>query len=335
MSLGLVANRKRSIRNGNEYNKYFDLTEVQGNEVELMPDGSVYDTLRHMQKIVRATLHQTKRIAPKLKGSTREATARNIYNFLYNHVQYRKDNPLREQLRTPARTWKDRAAGVDCDCYAIFISSVLTNLQIPHAFRIAGYKGDFQHVYVIVPKSGSAFGSYYTIDPVVDRFNYETPFSKKHDHAMQKVTMLNGVEECPVLPIADRLKRYVYTDQVVDFGLVPTEQFLQQNGFSFEKVTDPATNGSAFAVLTKSGLVQVPTIISPDQAKQLLSVGPGAAPEQPCSCQDPAQKKFNWWWLAIAGGALVLLTGSDQEQVSPGLSGVPKKKKGKLTTVHI
>src|SRR5690554_3560872 len=118
MSLGLVANRKRSIRNGNEYNKYFDLTEVQGNEVELMPDGSVYDTLRHMQKIVRATLHQTKRIAPKLKGSTREATARNIYNFLYNHVQYRKDNPLREQLRTPARTWKDRAAGVDCDCYA-------------------------------------------------------------------------------------------------------------------------------------------------------------------------------------------------------------------------
>jgi len=188
-TLGLVAAGRRAIRSGAEYNKYFNLGSVEGEEITLLNDGSVSDTVEQMKKIVRTTLPQTKKIASVLKGSTREATARNLWDFLYNHVQYTKDNPLREQLRTPARTWQDRARGVDCDCYSIFISSVLTNLGIPHFFRIAAYNGgDFQHVYVVVPDSGKQI----IIDPVVDRFNSEHPYSDKKDFNM-KVTMLNGV----------------------------------------------------------------------------------------------------------------------------------------------
>jgi len=141
--LGLVATSRRSIKNGSEYNQYFDLTEVEGKEVPLT-EGDVYDTLKQMAKIVQLTLNQTKRIAKKLEGASREATCRNIWNFLYNHIQYKKDNPLREQLRTPIRSWRDRASGIDCDCYSIFISSILTNLGIPHSFRMAAYSGDFQ-----------------------------------------------------------------------------------------------------------------------------------------------------------------------------------------------
>lgn len=185
--LGMVANGKRAIESGTQYNKFF-LSGVAGNEVELLPNGSVTDTLSQMKKVVKQTLSQTKLISQVLKGSSIEQTARNVWNFLYTHVQYTKDNPAREQLRTPARTWRDRKQGVDCDCYSIFISSVLTNLGVPHFFRIAGYNGgDYQHVYVVVPNSGREI----IIDPVLDSFNTEHPYTSKKDFNM-KVTMLNG-----------------------------------------------------------------------------------------------------------------------------------------------
>lgn len=200
--LGLVASGKRVIVAGREYESYF-VSGVEGREVVIVDDGDVNDTIDAMQQIVRDTLHQTEKIAGVLRGATRLETSRKIWEFLYRHVQYTKDNPLREQLRTPARLWKDRARGVDCDCYSIFISSVLTNLKVPHAFRIAAYDGDFQHVYVVVPKSGRDFSSYYTIDPVLDTFNAEAPYSKKKDFTNMKVTILNGpgssfgFGECP------------------------------------------------------------------------------------------------------------------------------------------
>lgn len=341
-TLGLVANGKRNIKSGSEYNSLFDSAEVKGNEIELMSEGTVYDTLKQMQKIVRNTLHQTKRISKKLEGSSREATCRNIFNFLYNHVQYKKDNALREQLRTPARTWKDRRSGVDCDCYSIFISSILTNLNIPHAFRMAGYQGDFQHVYVVVPKKGSTISAgYYTIDPVVSKFDYETPFNKKHDH-MTKVTMLNGIGECSTKPIFDRLRRYVYADQVSEAGLIATEPFLKANAFQYQPIINEQTDGGAFNVQTNAGLIRVPTIITKQQAQSLLSAAP-ANPNNPndpneCGCNKP-KKNFWWGWVAIGAGALILLTGSDQSEVKPGLNGVKpkvkKKSKPKATTIHI
>jgi hypothetical protein len=334
-SLGLVASGKRAIKNGSEFNAYFDLGQVKGQEVELMEAGSVYDTLKQMHKIVRSTLPQTKRIASKLKASSREATCRNIFNFLYEHVQYKKDNPLREQLRTPLRTWKDRTTGVDCDCFSIFISSILTNLDIPHAFRMAGYKGDFQHVYVVVPKSGNSVSSgYYTIDPVVDRFNYETPFNKKHDHmTTSPVTTLNGLGACKT----EALRRYAYTDQLQDFGFVPSEQFLQAHGFSYEKVTDPTREGGVLVVFTSAGAINLPTVLSKTDSEKFLSTYTPGTPttpqpsEKPCACQNN-KKKFWLGWLAVGAASLLLLTGSHQDEVKPGLNGAPRRKP---KTIHI
>lgn len=184
----MIASHKRSIKPGTQYNKYFDLGSVDNHEVTLAHDGDVVDTVRLMQRIVQKTLPQTKKIAQVLKGATRQETSRNLWNFLYHHVQYTTDHPLREQLRTPLRTWRDRAKGVDCDCYSIFISSVLTNLGIPHQFRIAAYGGsDFQHVYVVVPNGKN----YITIDPVLNQFNTEQPYARKKDFDMH-ITQLSG-----------------------------------------------------------------------------------------------------------------------------------------------
>lgn len=287
--LGLVANTKRSIQSGAQYAKYF-LSGVQGNEITLMDNGNVTDTLNQMKKIVQQTLAQTKAIAPVLKGSSKQETARNLYNFLYNHVQYTKDNPLREQLRTPARTWRDRSRGVDCDCYSIFISSVLTNLGVPHFFRIAGYNGgDYQHVYVVVPDAGREI----IIDPVLDSFNTEHPYTSKKDFNM-KVTMLNGgpLGACAT-QAANPLLPNTTQPEVAEFV---TFQSLQTSPM---QMVQP----EAVAPITQT---QTPEVL------------------QASIETEKATEKKLMWGLGLSALALALLSAFSNKKTS--LSGAPKQR---------
>ena len=80
---------------------------------------------------------------------------------------------------------------------SILVSSVLTNLKIPHSFRVTRYSAAYwQHVYVIVPKSG---GGHYVIDGVLSRFDYEKPYTAKMDFPMDisgiNVALLSGTED--------------------------------------------------------------------------------------------------------------------------------------------
>lgn len=189
--LGLVAKNKRVIRQGALYNKYFPVPEKTDPIVN--KDGSVMDTVDYCEKIVRDTLNDTKLLAPTLKRSTVELTCAEIFSFIYDYIQYEEDKPGVEQVRRPARTWADRKG--DCDCMSIFASSILTNLGIPHSFRIVKMYGRnwFQHIYVIVPRAGKTDmtkrENYIVIDPVLDHFNEEAPkINFKQDFKMENLS---------------------------------------------------------------------------------------------------------------------------------------------------
>lgn len=192
--LGLVADHKREIRDGSSYDKYFPSANMKN--ASLKRNGTVADTVTFMADIVNTTLDDTKKIAKVLyatdgKKFDLEQSTENIWNFCFHYMQYELDAAGKEQLRRPARAWADgnKGDGVDCDCFSIFVSSILTNLRIPHYFRITAYDGGWQHVYVIVPKKENAnlnygSGDYITIDPVLNNFNEEKSFSKKRDYDM-------------------------------------------------------------------------------------------------------------------------------------------------------
>lgn len=181
---------KVKVKSGKEYDHLFPkamLTSITKKE-----GATVADTIRFIPHVVNDTLFHTKKIALVLKGDSVPDTCRNIWQFVYDHISYKKDEEGKEQVRSPARTWHDRGniQGVDCDCYTVFISSILSNLKIKHILRITKYKEDyFQHIYPIVPLSD---GSYITIDCVVRNFDYEEPYSEKKDTKMD-LEYLNGV----------------------------------------------------------------------------------------------------------------------------------------------
>lgn len=183
----------RSITGGKEFNHLFPIPDHRDRII--IKDGNVGDTVELMKKVVHKYLGDTANIAPHLREKTLEDTCRKIWHFIYHHLQYKLDEKGLEQLRRPARSWAERNTGVDCDCMSIMTSSILTNLQIEHSFRITKYDEDYwQHVYVIIPFQR---GKYFTIDAVVSRFNYEKQFSEKKDFAMSlkgiNVAVLSGV----------------------------------------------------------------------------------------------------------------------------------------------
>ena len=178
------------IKSGTEFDHLFPKAMLM--TITKKKGATVADTINFIPQVVRETLFHTEKIAKVLKRKSVYETCRAIWQFVYDHIAYRKDEDGKEQIRSPARAWHDRKYGVDCDCYTVFISSILSNLKIRHILRITKYKEDhFQHIYPIVPLSD---GSYITIDCVVRNFDYEEPYSEKKDTKMD-LEYLNGVND--------------------------------------------------------------------------------------------------------------------------------------------
>ena len=186
----MQAKSPRAIQDGKAYRHLIPKAKLT--ETTVKRGATVQDTVGLIPQVVAQTKWQTKGLAKQLKADTLYATCRNIWEFIYNNIRYHKDDEGIEQIRSPARAWHDRARGVDCDCYTVFISTILANLQIPHLLRITKYKQDyFQHIYPVVPTKG---GGYITIDCVVDSFNYEEPYKEKQDTPMD-LQFLEGLDD--------------------------------------------------------------------------------------------------------------------------------------------
>lgn len=184
----MEAARKRNIQSGEGYTRLFP--KAEGENKTIRKNADVTHTVAFIPKVVHETLHQTKQISQGLKGASTYETCSNIWHFVYQHIAYRKDQEGYEQIRSPARVWHDRQKGVDCDCYTVFISSILTNLRIPHILRITKYHRDyFQHIYPVVVFNGKEI----PIDCVTDKFNYEVPYSQNKDYPMD-LQYLNGFD---------------------------------------------------------------------------------------------------------------------------------------------
>lgn len=191
-ALGLVAESGQpELQSGSRYDQYF--SKPKGTETKVIPDGSIHDIVLKIGDIVRSTLSQTSKISKVLEGDSIQDTCKNIFDFIWNHIEYKLDDSFREQLRTPNVTWHERRG--DCDDFAIMISSILTHLGIKHVLRITQYLGrpGYEHIYVIAFDGSDEI----VIDPVLrpymlnlsggSMFNQEKEYIRKKDYTMEQL----------------------------------------------------------------------------------------------------------------------------------------------------
>ena len=193
---------KRRIQSGEEYDHLFPRAE--GGFISVKKEAKVEDTIKLLKWVIRNTLDDTKQIAKRLQGASVFLTCKNVWEFCFNHFQYELDEFRKEQIRRPARSWRDRnpprqdqnqnnvfAKGIDCDCLTVLIGSILTNLGIPFKLRITRYEAvGFEHIY---PVAWTPDNVEIVMDCVVHEFNYEVPYNEKRDYYME-LQYLNGVD---------------------------------------------------------------------------------------------------------------------------------------------
>lgn len=326
--LGLVPNGKRTV------------TPIPAHLLALVPKPSgknenvksnnadpEQDTVPMMMRYVRRQQWQGKKLAQALRGSTREQTVRNIYNFIFKHIQYELDPTGSEQVRSLRRLVADRKG--DCDCFSNAIANLLLNLDIPFAFRIARYKAsnDWSHIYIVVPKSGSSLANgYYTIDPVVHRFNYETPFSDKKDFAMN-LKSLDGLGACNTDGKRKDGKRKVLVmpaSQIASMGLVKTEQVLADAQLPFAKIVEDGAPALQVGSRTVKGFVKAtdaPALVASLRQQLATDTTTQTQQQKPTAQEAKAVGAAALGFLALAALASALKTKTGVN----GL-GAPRKK---------
>ncbi len=152
---------------------------------------TVSDTVDFIPQVVRNTQWQVENfVNTELRGLSTYSACEKLWHFVKHHIRYKKDKRGLEQVRSPRRLIHDGVG--DCDCFTTFIGTCLVALKIPVINRITKYKEDFfQHIYPIVPLGN---GRYITMDCVVDRFNYEEPYTEKKDFKMD-LQYLDGIDD--------------------------------------------------------------------------------------------------------------------------------------------
>lgn len=180
---------KRNIKDGSKFNHLFPAAKNE--KINKGNNGVEKNVNEIIPQVVKNYNWQAKDIANHLYDPDLHKFCKNIWQFCFDYIQYEFDKPGREQLRTPQRVWADRISGVDCDCFSIFISSILTQKNIPHCIRITKYdnKIQWQHIYVVVPKSDKPFNpyepsTYWIIDAVIHEFNVEKEFTDQKTYYM-------------------------------------------------------------------------------------------------------------------------------------------------------
>jgi len=139
------------------------------------------DIRKIIDKMIPVANKQMKSAAKSFEGKSEKQTAENIWNFLKHQIRYQADGS--EQIvKAPSALIRDKIG--DCKSYAIFTSSVLTNLGIPHKLVYTSYSANPtpEHVYVQTNNG-------YIIDAVWNSFNSE----KKPQYKYKKDMNVKGI----------------------------------------------------------------------------------------------------------------------------------------------
>ena len=102
----ILQEHHRDVLPGKEYEKYFP--KANGTNGIVNRNGDVKDTVKLMADVVKSTLNDTKKIVKILEGDNIFDSCSNIWNFHHTYYQYKLDEPGREQVRRPARSFRDR-----------------------------------------------------------------------------------------------------------------------------------------------------------------------------------------------------------------------------------
>lgn len=149
-------------------------------KVSYLGEGNSNSIMECLLSLQVASQRQTATFARQLRaiyGNDIDRLLRDLYYMVVRNVELRYDPTGQQFIRKPSNIVKERAC--DCKSYALFLSSILSNLGIKNIFRFVSFEPgqEVRHVYIVVPTSHHE----YVLDCNLKQFNKEYPYHSKKD----------------------------------------------------------------------------------------------------------------------------------------------------------
>lgn len=149
-------------------------------KVSYLGEGNSNSIMECLLSLQIPAQQQTATFANRLRtiyGDNIENLLRDLYYMVVNNVSLRYDPTGRQFIRKPSNIVKERAC--DCKSYALFLSSILSNLGIKNIFRFVSFEPgqEIRHVYIVVPTKWHN----YILDCNLKQFDKEYPYHKNKD----------------------------------------------------------------------------------------------------------------------------------------------------------
>lgn len=122
----------------------------------------------------------TKRFARSLRGKNDLDTLRNVWAFVKDNIEYQRDKPGSEVVKSPGALWESRVG--DCKSFSVMIGSLLGNLGYTYKYRVAFYSPATPEQGHIYPVAILPDGREVIVDAVHTRFNAEAKYWKAYDY---------------------------------------------------------------------------------------------------------------------------------------------------------
>jgi len=159
----------------------------EGKSQMLVYDQSTGDIINCILNTHDKYKSQYDKISSYFRGYSNEQTARNIYDFLKNNINYVIESEDQQLLRSAAAILKQGVS--DCKCYSLFIAGICDSLGIPFCYRFASYRPNVKspaHVFVVInPNTNNEIWC----DPVLSYFNYKKQYYYKLDKKPKKMAV--------------------------------------------------------------------------------------------------------------------------------------------------
>ena len=176
--------------------------------------GDIEKVLAAIREVIGKYSWQVKQLAQHLKADTVEQSAFNVWHFMRRievggNINYKLDSKGKEELRTPARTWRDRVQGVDCDDMAIFSACLLLNMGYAPKLHVVAFNGREKpgHIYTVVDGI--------VVDGVMKRFDKHPDGITKTRIMALEINVLDGLPDNTLLGIeANPISSY--TQELMD-----------------------------------------------------------------------------------------------------------------------
>jgi hypothetical protein len=183
-------------------NIYSKLTPFNNSRKIIIHDQNVSDIITGMLNAHDKYKNEYDKISNSFAGRDVKTTARNIWQFLKNNVDYVIESDDKQMLKSPsAILYTGKTMGSDCKNYSLFTGGLLDSLNrkgfpIKWAYRFASYRlmDKLPHHVFVVINPGTQKEIW--IDPVLNGFDQKKQYYYKIDKTPKNMSLiaLSGID---------------------------------------------------------------------------------------------------------------------------------------------